>query len=501
MAARSPTPEARRPPNLLLVLVDQMRAMAMGCAGNAQIQTPNLDRLAEEGACCTRAVSNTPVCTPARACLLTGRYPLANTVLTNNSMLPTDLPSLGTMLKNAGYATGYIGKWHLAGEAYIGATRFNQGQNGWIPPGPMRHGWDHWAVHHCSHAYWDACYFRDEPVPIAVDGWEPDVQTDLAIDFLRTHADGQEADKPFALVVAPGTPHTPFVAPREWRALYDPKALELRGNVSIPAEGLVRADSPRPEGTTGAPDDILRRWTAAYYAAVSNIDHNVGRLLAELRTSGVADDTVVVFTSDHGEMLGSQGQLHKVQPWDESIRIPLLLRHPPTVQAGLRVSVPVNLPDVLPTLFGLMDLDVPDGVEGADLSGVLCGDAGEPEQSGFLLWPCSATTWGKQWTETSVGGRGMPAGFMRPYRGIRTRTHTYVRDRRGPWFLYDNEADPLQQRNLAADRNAAAVPPELDHELDAWLGRTRDRFEDTRYYMDLIDLETGACTAPERLTG
>jgi len=486
-------------PNLLFILVDQMRACAMGCAGNSQIQTPHLDQLASEGIVFEHAVSNIPICTPARACLLTGRYPLSNTVLTNNSLLPNDMPSVGKLLKAAGYHTGYIGKWHLAGQAFIGATEANNGMDGWIPPGPMRHGFDFWAVHHCSHDYLNACYYRDTPEPIRIDGWEPDVQTDLALGFVRNQTRGQAAQSdPFALFLSWGTPHTPFIAPSEYVQMHDPAALTLRANVAFPENGYTRSDSVAPPESNGDPENILRHWTANYYGAISNIDYNVGRLLAELERLGLRDDTVVVFTSDHGEMLGSHGQLHKLQPWDESILVPLLMRFPQTIACGRRTGMVFNQPDMLPSLFGLMGLDVPEGVEGEDLSPILRGEMPEKERSGFLVWPCSAVTWGRKWGDGSLGGRGMPDGFLRPYRGIRTRTHTYVRDRSGPWFLYDNINDPWQLRNLA-EEPGIPIPGELEDELDQWLVRTDDLFEDTSYYKEQVDVNTGLCVHPEAL--
>jgi len=490
--------ECKRP-NLLFVLVDQMRYAAMGCTGNSQIRTPNLDRLASEGALFENAVSNISVCTPARACILTGRYPLAHTVLTNNSMLPNRLPSMGKILKAHGYATGHIGKWHLSGEAYIGATRHNSYQNGYIPPGKLRHGFDYCATHHCSHSYWNASYFRDTPDPIKIEGWEPDAQTDLAIDFIQDHTAINEPDRePFALVVSWGPPHTPFTAPAEYRGLYDADKLELRPNVLLPPGGFPLAQSLAEDESA---ETTLREWTANYYGAVSSLDHNLGRLLDALDRLGIADDTIVVFTSDHGEMLGSHGQLHKVQPWDESVRIPFVIRYPRAISAGMTLGTPLGHPDILPTLLGLIGISVQEGIEGDDLAPVLRGEAPEPTgRSAYLLWVCSAVTWGKRWQQLDdYAGLGAPKGFVRPYRGIRTATHTYVRDREGPWLLYDNERDPYQMNNLIETAGPGAVPPRLEADLQEWLVRTADRFEDTDHYIDLIDLETGLCTDPAGL--
>lgn len=484
-------------PNLLFLLVDQMRYHAMGCAGNPDVRTPHLDRLASEGVCCETAVSTSPVCTPARACLLTGRFPLEHTTLVNNSMLPVDMPSLGTCLKAAGYATGHIGKWHLAGEGFIGKTEFNGGHEGWIPPGPMRHGFDYWATHHCTHKYRNAFYYRDTPEPVPAGDWEPDHQTDLAVNYIRDHAQSRP-DQPFGLVVSWGTPHTPFIAPPEYEALYDPERIELRPNVQM-TEWIRKNDNGRHNDDRLSDEAMLRRMTANYYGAVTNIDDNLGRLLAELDRLGLAEDTLVVFTSDHGEMLGSHGMMHKTVPYDESILVPLLLRFPAGLPAGVRFRNPIGLADVLPTLFGLMDLDAPDGVEGADYGRAFCGDVAGVPVSTPVIWPCCALTWGKEWTHCRTR-RGRDPAFIREYRAIRTETHLYARDRQGPWLLFDHRSDPYQRNNLVEKHGPGVVPADVERELEAWLERTRDPFESTEYYMERIELETGRALRPEEFT-
>jgi arylsulfatase A-like enzyme len=487
-------------PNLLFVLVDQMRYSAMGYPGLENVYTPNLDRFASEGAFFRNAVSNIPVCTPARACMLTGRYPLGNTVLVNNSILPNDMPSIGKILKKEGFSTGYIGKWHLGGEAFIGQTEYNGGHAGYIPPGEMRHGFDYWAVHHCHHSYWNACYYLDEPEPIQISGWEPDTQTDLAIDFISKNSSSKEND-PFALFVSWGAPHTPFTAPDEFLEQYDEDKIEFFPNVEF-SETILHCDSGVPEKAKGNPEKTLRNFFCNYYAAISSLDHCFGRLLDELERLGIADDTIVVFTSDHGDMMGSQGQMHKLQPWDESVRIPFMVRYPEKILKGKNIDFPFNLPDILPTLLGLMNVDCPSGVEGVDCSGFMLGDNSsmkEPDSS-FLIWPCNACTWGKKWTYLKDSGwGGIPVGFLRPYRGVRSEEFTYVQDREGDWMLYDNQRDPWQMNNLIKASGKNQVPAHLKTMLSEWLEKTGDTFADTDFYLNQIDLETGLVKEPEKL--
>ncbi|NCO34559.1 MAG: hypothetical protein AUJ92_07415 [Armatimonadetes bacterium CG2_30_59_28] len=479
-------------PNLLLVFADQMRYTSLGCAGEEAVKTPNLDRFAAQGAMLTNAVSTCPVCVPYRGSLLTGRYPLSSTVFTNNIQLPPDMPSMSKMLKEAGYSTGYIGKWHLRGEPAL---------EGFVPPGPMRHGFEYWAVHNCSHDYRNATYYRDGSEPIKLPGWEPDGQTDLAIEFLRAHIRPETEDrKPFALVMSWGPPHTPFIAPPEYEALYAPERITLRPNVRMVEDWVTFGDNGGYDRRYADPEMVLKDFIARYYAAITNLDWNFGRLTAALDELGIAEDTIVVFTSDHGDMLGSHGQLHKLQPWEESVRVPFLIRYPGKVKVGMRTEVPFGTPDILPTLFGMMGLKVPHGVEGSDLSPALLGKPMETPQSAVLLCVTSSVTWGQRWTNCSKGGWGMPFGFIRPYRGVRTRTHTYIRDRQGPWFLYDNEHDPYQLTNLIETKGKSAVLPELDRELNDWLERTGDFFGDNDDYQRHVDLQTGLVTRPESLT-
>lgn len=475
-------------PNLLFVFADQLRDAALGGDGREGALTPHLDQFAAEGARLTDAVSTCPVCVPYRGSLLTGRYPMRSTVFTNNIQLPIGMPSLGTLLREAGYRTGYIGKWHLRGEPAL---------EGYVPPGPLRHGFDYWAAHNCSHDYTAGTYYRDDPDPIPFPGWEADGQTELALDFLRGQAGAAD---PFALVLSWGPPHTPFIAPPEYEALYPPGQVVLRRNVRMVDDWVRYGDNPGYDGPYRDPEMVLKHFTARYHAAVTHLDHNFGRLLAALERLDLAQNTVVVFTADHGEMLGSHGHLHKLQPWDESVRVPFLLRYPDAVPAGLRCDAPFGTPDILPTLFGLMGVGEPDGVEGSDLSPILRGGAMPEPASSLLMCVTSCDTWGQRWTDFSAGGSGYPPGYLRPYRGIRTRTHTYVRDLRGPWQLYDNAADPYQMVNLLETRGARALPPELERELDDWLERTGDYFGGNAEYQHRVDLSTGLVTDPGALT-
>jgi len=428
-------------PNLLFVFGDQHRGMDVGCAGNSELHTPHMDRVAAEGANFARAYANCPVCTPSRGTILTGRYPLSHRAVANDLPMPTDQVTIAHLLRDSGYRTGYVGKWHLDG---VPRDRFT-------PPGPRRQGFDDWAVWNCSHAYFRGRLFRDDPdQPLALDGYEPVGQTDLALDFVTS-----DDERPWCLFLSWGPPHAPYgQVPDDYKALYDEEQITQRPNV--------RPEPPEPFRPLG--QGYSPRALADYYAAITALDGQLGRLLAALDASGQAEDTIVVYTSDHGDMLWSHGLQKKEQPFEEAIRIPLLIRWPGRIPAGLRSEALVSTADFAPTLLRLMGLDVPERMEGGDLSDIVLGDGGDGPASVFL-------------TEPIILDQGFHQGIGE-WRGVRTARHTYARWTDGtPWVLYDNETDPYQMHNLAASPEHAALREQLDAELQAWLDRTGDRCE------------------------
>lgn len=442
-------------PNLLYIFADQMRGMDMHCAGNEQLHTPNLDRLAEQGMRLTHAYANTPVCTASRAMLLTGLYPAVNGVVANDLPLPTDLPSLGDIFHSAGYRTGYIGKWHLDGVP----------RSKWTPPGPRRHGFEYWAAYNCSHDYFRADkYYRDLPVAIRIDGYEPDVQTNLALDFLAT-----SDERPFCLMLSWGPPHDPYpLVPEVFKDQYDPATIYLRPNVSA-----IHADA-----APLARDWETRETIANYYAAITALDLQLGRILDFLDESGLAESTIVVFSADHGDMLWSQGRMKKQLPWEESIHIPFLIRWPGQIQAGVVSDALFGIIDHLPTLLSLCAIEPSARLQGNNLAPTLLGETQTPSSSLFLM--------------DMVRMDESHAQNLDEWRGLRTQRYTYARWVDGrPWLLYDNETDPYQLVNLLHDREYAEVQRQLDIELEAQIAVTNDicvAGPELLRRLDLVDL-------------
>ena len=446
-------------PNIVFVFPDEFRRQAMGFMGEDPVVTPNLDRLAAQGTTFTRAYSARPVCSPARACLLTGTYPHTHGVTTNcnSATAPHGVElrqsdrCLSDVLHDAGYATGYIGKWHLEAprEPYIEPPRKWDG-NVWdeFTPPERRHGFEFWHSYgafdsHLHPHYWTTHAGRDELM--TVDDWSPRHEAGIAIDFIRN----RDRDRPFALFVSMNPPHMPFNQyPAEYGEPYadaTPEELLTRPNVDL------SLDTPRTEQA--------RRGVRDYFGMVTGVDDQVGRILRCLDDEGLAEDTVFVFTSDHGEMMGSNDRMHKVVWYEESFGVPFIIRWPSHVPAGRRDDLLLNFPDLMPSLLGLAGLggSIPDTVEGADHSGIMLGRDGKRPESALYL--------NIRPDRPEIGARG-----------VRTQRYTFVM-RRSPdgterLTLHDNQEDPYQTRNAAGQ--SPALVAELRGETERWLRATND---------------------------
>ncbi|MBI3697929.1 MAG: sulfatase [Acidobacteria bacterium] len=415
-------------PNILVLMPDQWRGMDLGCMGNRDVRTPHLDRLASEGVAFSNAVANCPVCTPARSILLTGRFAHSTGTPVNDVPLPDAEVTIAELLKPHGYRTGFIGKWHLEG---------GKRQPGFVPPGPRRQGFDYWAATICDHDYFRSHYFRDDPTPIPIERYDALEYADRAIEFLSL-----DRRRPFCLYVAWGPPHNPYVAPPEFMRMYDPAQLTMRPNWR---DGVQLGS---------------RRDLAGYYAAMTCIDGEAGRILEALERNGQRQNTIVLVTSDHGDMLGSHGTYLKRKPWEESIRVPGLLRYPARLRPRGTSDLLFSHADVVPTLLGFCGLPKPGNLHGRDLSRDTLGARPGPESIYLQIY-------------TKTEGGEFP-----PWRGVRTRRYTYARFADRPWVLYDNRDDPYQRRNLAGLPEHRETQAWLDGLVRRWFSRTGDDWKE-----------------------
>ena len=429
-----------RRPNVVFVFPDQLRRCAVGMGGETNIATPCIDRLAAESLNFTNAISGMPVCCPARASLLTGRYPHNHGVLVNDVHLDDQMPSLGKAFNSAGYMTGYIGKWHLNARGRKAPV-----------PAESRHGFKFWKALECSHDYNNSDYYEGDSLELKRwPGYDAFAQTEEAIRFIGDHAN---KENPFLLMLSWGPPHDPYdSAPEEFRRRVEAQALQLRPNVPPEKRALARQE------------------VAGYYAHILALDHALGRLLATVDSAGIADDTIFVFWSDHGDMLHSHGERRKQRPWEESVHVPLLIRYPRAYgRQGRVVPELINTPDLMPTLLGLCGVTVPEGVDGTNYAPFLFGRGSAPAVGALLACyrPFGEFT-------REVGGR--------EYRGIRTERFTYAESLAGPWLLYDNSPDPFQLNNLVDEPSCAQVRSELQDMMRQMMKRYGDTFEDGDYY-------------------
>ena len=428
-------------PNVLVIIADQWRAEAFGFAGNPDVKTPNLDKLASQSVRCVNAVSGLPVCSPMRASFLTGQRPLTDGVFMNDVLLNPQAQTIGKVFKQAGYDTGFIGKWHVNGD----------GRSAYIPP-ERRQGFDYWKVLECTHDYNHSEYYAGEDAEKRRwEGYDAFAQTRDAQNYLREHASTQQ---PFFLVLSWGPPHDPyFTAPEKYAKLYEAEKLAVRPNVPPPA--CVEA----------------RKLLAGYYAHCTALDECVGQLRRTLHDSGLEENTIVIFTSDHGDMLGSQGMNKKQKPYDESIRVPLLVHWSGGLgRREVDLTSPINSEDLMPTILGLCKLRTPKSAEGRDFSAYLKGRKAPGDGSAMISCVAPFGEW-----DRAHGGK--------EFRGLRTDRYTYCRDLSGPWLLFDDQIDPFQTNNLANDPKAASLQHSLDKALARKLKAQHDEFLPAENYL------------------
>lgn len=441
---------SRPKPNLLFVFADQLRASSVGYAGEESVRTPNIDAFAESGTVYTNAVSMLPVCGPYRGSLITGRTPLSTGLVINDVALETSETSIGHCFKQAGYDTAYIGKWHLDGPD----------RPALVPPGPRRQGFDYWMGANFEHNY-DRSYYTDNAGDRQQwEGWDAVAQTDDTIRYLQN----RDTDNPFCLFLSWGPPHHPYrLVPDQYLEMYDPDAIEGRPNCpDVPREDL---------------------W--GYYAQTTFLDDQFQRLLDSVAELGLADDTIIVFTSDHGDMHGSHGLYKKQWPWNEAIKVPFVVRYPGSVPQGATVETPINVIDVMPTLLGLAGLPVPESVEGVDLSPFLTGDQQDPPESVLIMNPCPFSIGDSRGDDQYPDFRGMRF----EYRGVITHRYTYVRTIDGPWMLYDNREDPYQLVNLIDDAEHAETRDHLDGLMRDHMAAIDDEFLTREEYYERLGIE------------
>jgi len=465
----SPAVPPPKRPNIVFVFDDQYRQDV-----SRFIPTPHAERLSQEGITFRNSLSTTPLCTPYRGMLMTGRYPTHSGIVMNfiNASPLQNPDCLGNVFAAAGYDTGFIGKLHLAAAELVAESPFGPYTSAraeyrkthpnpeFVPPGAGRLGFDFWQAYNFHEDFNNYWYYEDTPEKIYSGKYETDTIIGQTISYIEKHKNG---NKPFLVVAAPHPPHTP------WRTDHLPEGYLDK----IPSARDLFQPPNVPQDHNPVPPEQWRM----YLAMAKNFDDNLGRLMDYLDRSGVGQDTILVSTADHGEMGGSHGRGGKMVPYAESTNIPLIMRWPGKIPAGVVSDALYTPMDHLPTLCGLAGIDAPSEADGEDLSKIVRGQARSLRDT--VLMGNYSSHWDFFQTGTSFP----------EWRGVHTDRYTYVKWLAGQEELYDNLEDPFQMRNLAAEASAGITRDELRWRMKELMISAHDDFLNGKQYSDWYDAD------------
>ena len=459
-------------PNVLYVFDDEHRFQSLpGEPYSDPVNAPNLDAFRRANFAMRQCISNYPLCSPYRGILMTGLWPYQNGITRNWIELGTNFESIGDVFDKAGYRTAYVGKWHLSGPGHDRA---------FVPPGPHRQGFQDWHVWGAvdRHMNYSFTFNPDTGEEIHPLGYQATLMTDQAVNIIH-----EKHEKPWMMIVSWHPPHFPVDdAPEDDEAYFAQRSVTLRPNVKtgFSDRGPVRSRQ------------AIEKFHQGYYAHIRAIDREFGRLLKALDDTGQAESTIVVFTSDHGEMAGSHGRMYKQVPHEESVRVPFFVRYPGVTPKGTSSDALFASIDIYPTLCGLAGIPVPGHCKGRDFSATIRGRETPASEVVFLMnqgteYPRNAIAAEDRApgnvAQHPVGpadrnGPGPNGGGYAPpnFRGLRSQTHTYAVADDGRWLLFDNIADPYQQRNLIADPKQNELIAHFDRLIAAWLRASDDPF-------------------------
>lgn len=429
--------------NILYVFADQWRKTALGFEGEP-VKTPCMDDFANQSLVFDQAISSYPLCSPHRAALLTGKYPYACGMWTNCKigldevlMLKPQEITFGDVFKEYGYQTAYIGKWHLdasEGNFFTNPLSMAKEWDAYTPAGERRHGFDYWFSYGAMDNHLDPHYWQNSITAIYPQQWSVEVETEKAIEYLKNRDRG----KPFCMVISWNPPHPPYDQVPDKYLNRQPDIDKFSPNV--------------PENLQQ--DKAFLKKCREYYAAIQGVDENFGKLMDYLKKEGIEQDTIVVLSADHGDMMGSQGLMGKNIWYEESIRIPFMIRAK-DITPG-KTDVLFASMDHMPTLLDLADLPIPDTVQGKSFYSVIYNqkEDGNSKNDKYRL----------EKEEQAVFLSmipGMPE-LIAPYRklglnhkafgwrGLRSKSFTYVVDngiepgKKQTRYYYDLVEDPYQ---------------------------------------------------------
>ncbi|MCW5978885.1 MAG: sulfatase [Bryobacteraceae bacterium] len=465
---------AKSRPNILFVMTDDHATGRLGCYGDALVRTPNLDRLAAEGARFTNSFVTNSLCAPGRATVLTGAYSHIHGVRGNSEAkdavetIDAAMATYPELLRAAGYRTGLVGKWHLSHEPA---------------------GFDTWRILPGQGLYFDP-EFIENGQRRKIRGYATDITTDMALDFL-----GEKSDKPFCLVYQHKAPHRPFQPAARHARLYEGIELPYPSTfdddyatrrVAREAEDMrfdvsLAPDYPElPRNLTPAERKkwIYQRFAKDYYGAIAGVDENLGRVLDRLEDDKRLDDTVILYTSDNGFFVGEHGWYDKRFMYEPSLRVPLIVRAPGVRRGSVPAAMALNI-DIAPTILDYAGVEPPASMQGRSLRPVLEG--AEPDD-----WRKSVyyAYYENSWVLAGKGKEAMSDPTFQyftphrigPHRGVRTATykliHYYAEG--DYWELFDLGSDPDELRNLHGAPGTEKITADLKRELEQLRRQFRD---------------------------
>lgn len=431
----------QKKPNILFVFSDEHRRCSLPFTEAPEIHAPHMTRLAEQGSQFTNCCSTSPVCTPYRGMLLTGQWPHQNGYVSNHwtkegvERLGSDCPTIARMFRDGGYYTGYVGKWHL-----MNSTCKNAGFDVFIH---WLYGDDHWKTE-----VRDAN--ADEAFHIET-GYNATGMTDQALNFMES---AKTREEPFLLMLSLNPPHFRWDdAPEDCLAHYPDGEMVFRDNVE---ESAKQGD--------------WRRNFRHYQAHITAVDRELGRIMDYLDQAGLAEDTVLIYTSDHGSSFGSNGHYNKCNPFEESANVPFIIRRPGHIPAGAEFDHNIGTMDLIPTLCGLAGIPPGDDCGGLDFSPALLGGTAPDPETQLILFNSFPRNY------FASKKLGHLSDQVCPHRSVRGKRYTYSVNGEGEWLLFDRKTDPLQQHNLMNDPAAAEIKAAMAEELARWLRVAEDPF-------------------------
>jgi len=426
-----------RRPNVVVILTDDQRWDCMSCAGHPFLKTPNMDRIAAEGARFANMFVTTSLCSPSRATCLSGLYAHTHNVLNNFTNFPADLPSYPRRLHESGYETAYIGKWHM-----------NEKNDEKQP------GFDYWASHKGQGTYYDTT-FNIEGKREVLKGYYTHRVTELAVDWLK-----RPHQRPFLMIMGHKAPHGPFEPEPKYATVFDSIKIEKPPTANDTGEGKpswVKWRVPTWHGIDGPLYGLndYTKFVRSYLGTILSVDDSVGQILAALNAIGELDNTLVVYMSDNGFMLGEHGAIDKRCMYEESIRVPLVVRYPELIRRPRVINEMVLNADLAPSVLDICGAKPLERVHGLSWKKLLAGDS---------------SGWRKSWYYEYNYEKEFP--YTPNVRGVRTDEWKYVHSPNGDdqpdkykAELYNLKSDPLETKNLIDAPEAAEQMKNLKAEL------------------------------------